>query len=305
MIYTCGHKNPDLDSIASAISMANLLNKRGENAKAARQGKITPEVKFVLDKFIQQEPELKTSFKKENIFLVDFSDIAQAPDDINEANIIGIVDHHKIGDITTSAPIECIVKPYGCANTVIKEIYDNEGIEISSGVAGIMLSAILSDTVLFKSPTCTEKDIKAAKELAKIAGIKNIMSFGMEMFNIKSAVKGCSENELIKRDYKPFDMHGKSVGIGQLEVVDLAIFNENKEKLKKELENIRIKENMHTVCLLLTDIIKEGSEVLVVSEDYNVFERAFDVKLENNSVWLDGCLSRKKQIIPFLEPEFA
>ena len=125
------------------------------------------------------------------------------------------------------------------------------------------------------------------------------------MFKVKSAVSGVPVRELILRDYKPFDMHGTKVGIGQLEVIDLAIFDSVKDELESDLEKLRTENNLHTACLILTDIMKEGSEVLVSSQDSSIFEKAFNVKLENGKVWLDDCLSRKKQIIPFLEPAFA
>jgi manganese-dependent inorganic pyrophosphatase len=184
-------------------------------------------------------------------------------------------------------------------------MYDYHKVEIPKNIAGIMMCAILSDTVIFKSPTCTDLDIKVVKELAQIAGIEDFGALGMEMFKVKSAVSGVPVRELILRDYKPFDMHGNQVGIGQLEVIDLSIFDEVKESLQKDLEKLREEENLHTACLILTDIMKEGSEVLVSSQDPSIFEKAFNCKLVDGKVWIDGCLSRKKQIIPFLEPAFA
>ncbi|NCB13309.1 MAG: manganese-dependent inorganic pyrophosphatase, partial [Erysipelotrichia bacterium] len=219
--------------------------------------------------------------------------------------VVGIVDHHKLGDITTSTPLECWIRPVGCTNTIVKEMYDYHKVEIPANIAGIMLCAILSDTVIFKSPTCTEIDIKTVRELAQIAGVEDFGALGMEMFKVKSAVEGVPVRDLILRDYKPFDMHGTKVGIGQLEVIDLAIFDSVKDELQADLEKLRIENNLHTTCLILTDIMKEGSEVLVSSVDASIFEKAFNCKLVDGKVWLDGCLSRKKQIIPFLEPAFA
>ncbi|QDF28539.1 manganese-dependent inorganic pyrophosphatase [Halarcobacter anaerophilus] len=304
-IYTCGHTTPDSDSICSAISLAYLLNKIGREAIPARQGPVSPETQFILDKFGFEAPQLKTEFAGCELFITDYSDRGQAPKDLDQATVVGIVDHHKLGDITTSTPLECWIRPVGCTNTIVKEMYDHHGVEIPANIAGIMMCAILSDTVIFKSPTCTEVDIKAVRELAKIAGVEDFGAVGMEMFKVKSAVEGVPVRDLILRDYKPFDMHGSRVGIGQLEVVDLSIFDSIKDELQADLDKLREEENLHTACLLLTDIMKEGSEILVSSEDTSVFEKAFDVKLENKKVWLDGCLSRKKQIIPFLEPAFA
>ena len=304
-IYTCGHTTPDSDSVCSAISLAYLLNKIGQEAIPARQGEINPETQFILDKFGFEAPELKTKFAGCELFITDYSDRGQAPKDIDEATVVGIVDHHKLGDITTSTPLECWIRPVGCTNTIVKEMYDYHGVKIPANIAGIMMCAILSDTVIFKSPTCTDRDIKIVRELAEIAGVEDFGALGMEMFKVKSAVEGVSARDLILRDYKPFDMHGSKVGIGQLEVVDLAIFDTVKADLQADLDKLREEEGLHTAALLLTDIMKEGSEVLVSSENTAVFEKAFDIKLENGKVWLDGCLSRKKQIIPFLEPAFA
>ncbi len=305
VIYTCGHTTPDSDSICSAISLAYLLNKIGHEAIPARQGPISPETQFILNRFGFEAPELKTEFAGEKLYITDYSDRGQAPADIDQATIVGIVDHHKLGDLTTSTPLECWIRPVGCTNTIVKEMYDYHKVEIPKNIAGIMLCAILSDTIIFKSPTCTPLDIQIVRELAQIAAIEDFGALGMEMFKVKSAVEGIAVRDLILRDYKPFDMHGTAVGIGQLEVVDLSLFDNIKTELQADLEKLRAENSLHTACLLLTDIMKEGSEVLVSSKDSSIFEKAFDVKLEDGKVWLDGCLSRKKQIIPFLEPAFA
>ncbi|MGJ0301892.1 manganese-dependent inorganic pyrophosphatase [Aliarcobacter cryaerophilus] len=304
-LYTCGHIIPDSDSVCSAISLAYLLNKIGRAATPARQGELNPETKFILDKFGFEAPVLKTSFAGDELFITDYSDIAQAPQDLDKTTIVGIVDHHKLGDITTSAPLECWIRPVGCTNTIVKEMYDYHKVEIPANIAAIMMCAILSDTVIFKSPTCTALDIQVVKELSKICGIEDFGALGMEMFKVKSEVEGTPVRDLVMRDYKNFDMHGFKVGVGQLEVVDGSVFDKIKDDLMEDIKKVKDEQNLHTVALLLTDIMKEGSEVLVVSNDTSIFEKAFNCKLEDGKVWLDGCLSRKKQIIPFLEPAFA
>ena len=303
-LYTCGHIIPDSDSVCSAISLAYLLNKIGRAATPARQGELNPETKFILDKFGFEAPVLKTSFAGDELFITDYSDIAQAPQDLDKTTVVGIVDHHKLGDITTSTPLECWIRPVGCTNTIVKEMYDYHKVEIPKNIASIMLCAILSDTVIFKSPTCTALDIQVVKELSKICGIEDFGALGMEMFKVKSEVEGTPIRELVMRDYKNFDMHGFKVGVGQLEVVDGSVFDKIKDELMEDIKKVKDEQNLHTVALLLTDIMKEGSEVLVVSNDTSIFEKAFNCKLEDGKVWLDGCLSRKKQIIPFLEPAF-
>ncbi len=302
--YIFGHTNPDSDSIVGAISLTYLKNKLGEDCIATRQGEISPETEFILNKFGATVPELKTSYAGESVYLVDFSDLAQAPKDIMEATILGIYDHHKLGDITTSTPLECWIRPIGCSNTVIKEAYDYHGVEIPKDIAGMMMCAILSDTVIFKSPTCTKIDTKAVKELAKIAGIQDYKALGMEMFIVKSAVEGASARELNTRDYKEFVMGSDKLGIGQLEVVDLSVFDKMKNDLFEDMKKLKEEGNLHSVIILLTDIMKEGSQMLVVSDDSSKIERAFNCKLEDSQVWLDGVLSRKKQVIPFLQAQF-
>ena len=304
-LYTCGHIIPDSDSVCSAISLAYLLNKIGRAATPARQGELNPETKFILDKFGFEAPIIKTSFAGDELFITDYSDLAQAPQDMDKTTVVGIVDHHKLGDITTSTPLECWIRPVGCTNTIVKEMYDYHKVEIPKNIASIMLCAILSDTVIFKSPTCTALDIQVVRELAKIAGIEDFGALGMEMFKVKSEVEGTPIRELVMRDYKNFDMHGSKVGVGQLEVVDGSVFDKIKDELMEDIKKVKDEQNLHTVALLLTDIMKEGSEILVSSDDTSIFEKAFNCKLEDGKVWLDGCLSRKKQIIPFLEPAFS
>ncbi len=304
-MYICGHINPDSDSIVGAISLSYLKNQIGVKSIPARQGELSPETKFILNKFGLKEPLLKTEYEGEDLFIVDYSDLAQAPKDIKKANLKGIVDHHKLGDITTPAPLECYIKPVGCSNTVIKELFDINRVKIPKDIAGIMLCAILSDTVIYKSPTCTAADIKAARELAKIAEIDDIKALGMQMFLVKSAVKGATPRELLTRDYKDFIMNGNKVGIGQLEVVDLSVFNDIRDELFEDMKALKEEGGRHSVLLLLTDIMNEGSELLEVSDNKDFIEKAFGIELKNHKVWLPGVLSRKKQIVPFLEKAFS
>ena len=298
-----GHMNPDTDSIISAIVAADLYSKRGMDVTPVAQGAPTPETEFVLKKFGIAAPQIVDDVAGKDLYLVDYSDLAQAPKGMDSATVLGIVDHHKLGDVTTSAPLEAWIWPVGCTNTVLKNMYDFYGIEIPKNLAGAMLCAILSHTVIFKSPTCTPTDKKAVEGLAKIAGVSDIVALGMEMFKVKSAVDGAPMKDLVFRDYKDFDMNGNKVGIGQLEVVDLSILEPVKAGLQAEIEKVK-GEGRHSVFLLLTDIMKEGSEMLIVSDDPSVVEKAFGVKPEGASVWLPGVMSRKKQVVPNFEKAF-
>ena len=302
--YVFGHTSPDSDSIIGAISLSYLKNQLGEDCIPSRQGDISAETEFILNKFGGMTPELKTSVAGENVYLIDFSDKAQAPKDIMEATILGIVDHHKLGDLTTDTPLECWIRPIGCSNTVVYEMFKANNVEIPKDIAGMMMCAILSDTVIFKSPTCTKVDTKAVKELAAIAGVEDYKALAMEMFIVKSAVDGASARNLNTRDYKAFEMNGAKVGVNQLEMVDISALDSRKEEILEDMKVMKKEEGLHTMLVLLTDIMKEGSQLLCVSDDNSKIETAFNIKLENKQVWLDGVLSRKKQVIPFVQPQF-
>ena len=302
--YVIGHMNPDTDSIVSAIAVADVMSKLGTEAVPAAQGEPTPETKFVLDKFGGSAPEVLTDAEGKQIFLVDHSDLAQAPKNLDKAEVIGVVDHHKLGDVTTPAPLTMWVQPYGCTGTVIKMMYDFYNIEIPANIAGMMLCAILSDTVMFKSPTCTDADKKAAEELAKIAGVSDVTALGVEMFKVKSDFASTPIDKLVNLDYKEFDMGGKKVGIGQIEAIDGSLFEPVKADILAEIKKMQAA-GMHSVFLMLTDIMKEGTELMIASEDPSVIEKAFGVSVSGDSVWLEGVLSRKKQVVPVLQPVFG
>lgn len=303
--YVVGHKIPDSDSICSAIALSYLKTTLGEETVPARLGKLTPETLFILEKFGFEQPMLKTSYAGDNVYIVDHSDIELAPDDIDQATILGIIDHHKLGDLTTTTPLEIWVRPVGCTNTIIKMMFDFYNVEIPKNIAGAMMCAILSDTVIFKSPTCTTADIKCVEALAEIAGIEDFKELGMDMFKVKSAVEGTPIRDLVQRDFKDFNMNGNKIGIGQLEVIDLSVFDDIKAELAADIAALKTEGKRHSVLLLLTDIMKEGSELLVVSDNENLTEQAFGQATTDGKVWLDGVLSRKKQIVPPLQKVFA
>jgi manganese-dependent inorganic pyrophosphatase len=229
----------------------------------------------------------------------------QSLENLSKAEIVAIIDHHKIGDITTPNPICFVNFPVGCSATVLKFLYDTTGVLIPKGIASLMLSAILSDTVIFKSPTTTPMDEEAAKSLAKIAGIHDITKFGIEVKSKLSDVSGISIEDIIKRDYKDYEMNGKKVGVGQIEVIDLSLIEPRKQEIYQELTRIKREGKYHTIVYMLTDIMKEGTELLVVTDDPTIIEKAFGKKLEGKSIWLDNVMSRKKQIIPPLEKAFS
>ena len=306
-VSVVGHSNPDTDSVTAAIAYANYLKATGTDAVACMQiaaANLNPESKVVLEKFGLTAPQEITDAAGKDVALVDFSDIAQAPANIGSANIVAIVDHHKIGDITTGSPIFFYAKPVGCTCTVLLEMYKNSKIELPKNIAGGMLCAILSDTVNFKSPTCTDEDKAAVAELLKITGVKDQDALFMEMLKAKSSVKGVPIKDLIFRDYKDFDMNGKKVGIGQIELAALDQVADIRNDLYKAIQGVKA-EGRHSVLFMLTDVVKEGTDLMVASDEPAIIEKAFNAKLKGESMWVDGMMSRKKQTVPPLQKAFG
>ena len=306
-ICVVGHSNPDTDSVTAAIGLATLLNAQGKEAKACMQSSadgLNPESKMVLDRFGLATPEELTDVSGQQVALVDFSDVAQAPANIGDAEVVTIVDHHKIGDVTTNNPILFRCEPVGCTGTVLNKMFKDAGIAIPKDVAGGMLSAILSDTVNFKSPTCTDDDKAAVAELKQIAGVEDTEELFMVMLKAKSSVDGVPAKDLLFRDYKDFDMNGNKVGVGQLELATLDQVASIREDLLAAMKDVKA-DGRHSVLLMLTDVVKEGTDLVVVSDDDSLIESAFSGKLEGTSMWVDGMMSHKKQTVPNLQKAFG
>lgn len=306
-ILVVGHANPDTDSVTSAIAYAALLNAQGMEAKACMQiaaKDLNPESTTVLKRFGLTAPELLSDAAGKEIALVDFSDIAQGPANLTAATLVGIVDHHKIGDVTTNTPILFRAEPVGCTGTVLNKMFKEAGVAIPKNIAGGMLAAILSDTVNFKSPTCTDADKAAVNDLKVVAGVSDTDELFMEMLKAKSAVAGIPAKDLLFRDYKDFDMKGSKVGVGQLELAALDQVAEVRADLVKAMAAVKA-DGRHSVLLMLTDVVKEGTELVVLSDDPALIEKAFGTKLSGDSMWIPGMMSRKKQTIPNLQKAFG
>lgn len=306
-ICVVGHSNPDTDSVTAAIGLAALLKAQGQDAKACMQinaADLNPESKTVLDRFGLAMPEELSDAAGKKVALVDFSDKAQAPANIDKAEVVTIVDHHKIGDVTTNNPILFRNEPVGCTGTVLNKMFKEAGIAIPKDVAGGMLAAILSDTVNFKSPTCTEEDKVAVDELKAVAGVEDTEELFMSMLKAKSSVEGVPVKDLLFRDYKDFDMKGNKVGVGQLELATLDQVADIRDDLLAAMKEVKA-DGRHSVLLMLTDVVKEGTDLVVVSDDPALIEKAFDGKLEGTSMWVEGMMSRKKQTVPNLQGAFG
>jgi len=305
MIYVIGHKTPDLDSVAAAISYANLKNKLAgtDIYVPATAGEINKETRYILEKLNMIIPEKLSTVEDQEIILVDHNEKSQILDEGKGAEIVGVLDHHKV-NFSYDKPIEFNVYPWGSSNTIIAREYFERNVEIDKEMAGLMLAAILSDTVITKSPTCTDMDRETIEKLATKAEIKDWSSFGMEIFKVRSSVSELNEEEIIRYDAKDFQFGVGKFFVGQIETVELNDFKHRKKELLKKMEEIKEENNYHSVIFFITDIIKEGSEFLVVSNEEEKIEEAFDIKMKNNIFYLEGVMSRKKQVIPRLTNVF-
>ena len=304
-LLVVGHKNPDSDSIFSAISLAYLKTQQGTPAVAIAQGKPNPESQFVLEYFGLPPPPVELKVAGNKVMLVDHNSYAQAPDDIRDAEIVGIVDHHNLGGISTNEPVDVLIQPVGSANTIIWQLYERAGVAIPSAIAGGMLSAILSDTLAFRSATTTESDRAAVQSLASIAHINDIQKFGQQLFSASEAdLKTAPINSLLQRDFKNFEMNGNKVGVAQLTAVRFDLLNDRKAEFLDAMQALQKEQGYQSMVMMLTDIQSEGTELLVVGKNQLEIGKAFQVSLENHSAWIAGLMSRKKQIIPALEKVF-
>ena len=296
-ILVFGHKNPDTDTICSAIAYVELKNKLGKDVKAVGLGEINEETKYALNYFKVEKPELVENVAGREIILVDHNERTQTADGFEEAKVLELIDHHRISNFNVDEPLYARVEPVGCTATIILKLFKENGLTPSKETAGLMLSAIISDTLLFKSPTCTQCDAKAGKELAEIAGV-DLKEYGLEMLKAGTALGDKSEVELLNMDMKIFEIDGAKIGVAQVNTVNEAEVLERKEKLLAEIDNIIAKEGLKFFMLAITNILTNDSAALISGDGNDVVEKAFGEKVDSNLVTLKGVVSRKKQIIP-------
>lgn len=293
-----GHQNPDTDTITSAIVLADIENKLGTDCVSARLGEISAETQFVLDHFKVEAPELLESVNEEDeVMLVDHNEFQQSAKNIGQATILKVYDHHRIANFQTEGPLYYRAEPVGCTATILNKVYKEHGLEISSDMAGLMLSAIISDTLLFKSPTTTDEDISAAKELKDIANV-DLDEYGVEMLKAGASTKDKSAEALITGDAKSFEMGRKTSRIAQINVVDVDEVFERKNELENAMNQEIESEDYDLFVLIVTDILESDSKILALGKDANSVEKAFDVTLDQDTAILKGVVSRKKQVVP-------
>lgn len=304
-ILIFGHKNPDSDSICSALAYAELKEKLGYNVEPVRLGEINKETQYVLDELQIDAPRLidKVDEDVKQVILVDHNEFQQSVDNIRDVQILEVIDHHRISNFETDYPLYFRAEPVGCTATILNKLYKENNVEISKKAAHLMLSAIISDSLLFKSPTCTKEDIDAAYELAEIAEV-NLEEYGLAMLKAGTDLGDKTSAELLTMDAKEFTMGNAKVIIAQVNAVDTEEVYERQAEFEVEMNRTIEEKNLDLFLLVVTDIINSNSEVLALGKASENVEDAFQVQLEANRALLKGVVSRKKQIVTNLGNTF-
>lgn len=305
-VLVFGHKNPDTDTITAAIAYAALKKELGVDAEAIRLGEVNGETQYALDYFKVEAPRLveKVAVEAKEVILVDHNERQQSADDIDEVTVIEVIDHHRIANFETSGPLYYRAEPVGCTATILNKLYKEHGVSISKQNAGLMLSAIISDSLLFKSPTCTPQDVEAANELARIAEV-DIAKYGLDMLKAGADLSDKTVEQLITLDAKEFQMGDAKVEIAQVNAVDVNDVLSQQAAIEAALTAVIEKKGLDLFLFVVTDILNNDSVGLALGKRTDVVEEAYKVKLENNQAMLKGVVSRKSQIVPVLTDTFA
>ncbi|UYM18322.1 manganese-dependent inorganic pyrophosphatase [Endozoicomonas euniceicola] len=301
MIQVVGHSNPDSDSICSSLVAAEWLKmSRGLEAVAVAQGEITGETAFILNEAGVTAPALCGSVEGEKVWLVDFTDLGQGPEGLDKADIMGVIDHHRLGDLTTVNPLEMWIWPVGCSSTILFNLFRMENVKIERSVAILMLGAIISDTVAFRSPTCIDKDREAARQLAEEAGV-SLYDFADRLLRAKTNLDGLTIDSLVDRDLKQYAINGANVVVGQVEIASFEQVEDKMEALDAELQARCVQGGFKLAALMLTDITSSTTRLLAQGE--------WAKKLKSDSadrwVQMEDTLSRKKQAWPWIQKTLA
>ena len=298
--YIFGHKSPDTDSITSSLVMCELERKLGnDNAIACKLGNINKETEYILNYLGIDEPELIESIEDEsNVILVDHNSPSESIDNLENLNIKKIVDHHKIA-IETAYPLFYRAEAVGCTQTILYKLFNENNVEITKEIDSLMLSAIISDTLLLKSPTTTDDDVIAVKELAEIADI-DYEEYGLEMLKAGTDLSSFSISEILSLDAKQIDFKEVKSIVNQVNTASIPDVMAMKDDLEEGIQEIIEKEDLDLFMLLITDIVNSNSQVIVLGKDAALVEKAYGVKLEDNTALLEGVVSRKKQVVPIM-----
>ncbi len=302
-IQIFGHKSPDTDSTGSPLVWSWYLNEiKGIAAKPMLLGEPNTEALFVLERWGFDKPEIMTELADgADCIIVDTNNPAELPTNINDANVIAIIDHHKlVGGLETKGPIDITIRPLACTATIMVDMIGDDMAKMPDNIKGAALSCILSDTLEFRSPTTTEHDIAVTKRLADELGI-DIPAYAAEMFAAKSDVSRFSDAELLRMDSKEYTIEGTAFRVSVLETTSPHMVLDRKDSLMSAMVDVAKEDGADQVLLFVIDILNEEATLLVPNDMVKtIAEKSFNATVSGDTVVLPGVMSRKKQIMPFL-----
>ena len=302
-----GHQNPDTDAIASSYGWAHLEREVfGRDAEAVALGTPNEETAFALEYFGVTAPRVVESAKAEGVnqvILTDHNEFQQSIADIKEVEVAAVIDHHRVANFETANPLYMRLEPVGSASSIVYRAFKENGVTPPKEVAGLLLSGLISDTLLLKSPTTHATDPQVAAELAEIAGV-NLEEYGLALLKAGTNLASKSAEELIDIDAKTFTLNGNDVRVAQVNTVDIAEVLERQEEIEVAMTAAIVSEEYSDFVLMITDIVNSNSEIVALGSNMDKVEAAFNFKLENNHAFLPGAVSRKKQVVPQLTDAF-
>lgn len=302
MKHIIGHRNPDSDTIFSAMGYQEFLKNKNIESKAFALGDLNNETKFVLDYFDMELPEQISEFPHgTEIILMDHNEEGQSVENIKDLDIVEIIDHHKVS-LQTDKPIRIYVEPLGSSCSIVAKKFFAKGFPIPREIAGMLMAGIISDTLYFESPTTTEKDKELVGKLNEIVGIEDLEEFAMKMFDAKSDVSDLSTEEIVKLDYKVFEFGGEKYGIGVMETTNKDFGLERKNEILENLQKIKEEDNMRAVFLSIIDILKKESYTICSDDEAKeLFVKMFNGGEKDGVIFVPNLVSRKKEIVPVFE----
>lgn len=301
-----GHRNPDTDSICSALAYADLKAQCGEEVEAVRLGAVSSETQFALDTFGATAPRLVQTVAGETsrVILVDHNERQQSAPDIAEVTVVEVIDHHRIANFETAGPLYFRSEPVGSTSTILWKLFREMGIVVGTRSAGLMLSAIISDTLVLRSPTCTAEDTAAAQELAALAGV-DLQTYGRDMLRAGANLLDKPIAELISLDAKEFSMSGAKVVVAQVNAVDVEDVLSRQPELEAAMQEVIATKSLDLFLVVVTDILQCDSIGVALGPRAHAVEAAYGIRLEGHRARLRGVVSRKAQVIPQLTEAFA
>ncbi|MCD0053074.1 manganese-dependent inorganic pyrophosphatase [Streptococcus agalactiae] len=306
-ILVFGHQNPDSDAIGSSVAFAYLAKEAwGLDTEAVALGTPNEETAYVLDYFGVQAPRVVEYAKAEGVetvILTDHNEFQQSISDIKDVTVYGVVDHHRVANFETANPLYMRLEPVGSASSIVYRMFKENGVSVPKELAGLLLSGLISDTLLLKSPTTHASDIPVAKELAELAGV-NLEEYGLEMLKAGTNLSSKTAAELIDIDAKTFELNGEAVRVAQVNTVDINDILARQEEIEVAIQEAIVTEGYSDFVLMITDIVNSNSEILALGSNMAKVEAAFEFTLENNHAFLAGAVSRKKQVVPQLTESY-